>query len=179
MFETLLNSPVATIVAVAVAVAALAGYWFFVIPLLDDHKKLKIELDSVREENRKLQDSGQSDVNLNLESILQHNASVNKILLDLQSDIQKNPDRAFERIQEALTNLKDNGKDSSSALNELRMTLHSILEHVQNTRLRDETLHNHISELLRYMYGINEKQNQIISALLGLSKLQDNNRGIL
>lgn len=172
MLQLLLNSPIATIVAVIVAVGALGYIWYHCLPLMEEHKKLK-------EEHAKLQKEKEGKVGENLQTLLDSHNAMSKLLTDMQAEITKNPDRALERLQEALAYLKDGDKDNNTALNELRFVINSILESVQNTKMRDETMHVNINELLRYMYSINEKQNQIISALLGISKIQDNNRGIL
>jgi len=171
--EVLVNTPLPTIASVIVAVACLIGYYLFVLPLISENRQLK-------KDNKELE--GKLDVvsDTTLNKLLDQNLRFNEVLQRLEADIKNNPDKAVEKIIQALDKLDGmmDKKDSVAitAVAEIRTMLSNIVEQHHGSKSRDDMLHTMMQELIRAMHNISDKQSQIIGALLGMSRIQDRNR---
>lgn len=166
--DVILNTPVPTIVALVIAIAALAGYWYFVLPLIAEVKELR---DSVK----KYKSGEDSDITSRLSELLTTSKEFNDTLLRLREDVEKNPDSALERLQEEFNKMK---LDERSSLSEIKAAVLAILEYSRTSQVRDESFHQLLTELIRHMQASSDKQSQIIGALCGMSRINTSNRSL-
>lgn len=182
VISSLVNNPLPTALAVVIAIAACLGYYFFVIPLMEEHKKLKEKYEALVEEREDTHSSKFVDelneikksVHCLKESLTDGTQdSLTKLtaMEDFFAEISKyhiTVDRGHEDLQdelEKLNTLIQRVSDSSQTF-------------VAGSKARDDSIDRLLVEVNRNMININEKQSQILGALLGMSRIQDRNRGI-
>lgn len=183
--EALASNPLPTSIAVVIAVAAILGYYFFVIPLMDDHKKLKEKSSAQEEELERLKTAGDRRFTEQLDEI-------NLALTTLRSSFEEgDTDRLekFKKIEAFVAesskyhaDLHQNGNYLQTQIDELSKSLQKMGDGAQafvnGAKVRDDSIDRLLSEVNRNMYNINEKQSQILGALLGMGRIQDRNKGI-
>lgn len=182
VISSLASNPLPTAIAAIVAIAACLGYYFFVIPLMDEHKKLKEKYETLVEEHEEghagkfTEQLGEIQEAVHrlrdaLTDGSQNDANKLKMLEDFFSEISKyhiTVDRGHEDLQGELEKLNSLIRKVS----EFSQTF------VAGAKARDDSIDRLLVEVNRNMNSINEKQSQILGALLGMSRIQDRNRGI-
>jgi hypothetical protein len=183
--QALASNPLPTSIAVVIAVAAILGYYFFVIPLIDDHKKLKEKSKAQEEELSVLKNKGD-------ERFISQLDEINLALSTIRSSFEEGDTDRLEKFKKIEAFVAESGKYQSdlhhssvhlqSQIAELSMALKKMSEDalvsVNSSKVRDETMDRLLTEVNRNMYNINEKQSQILGALLGMGRIQDRNKGI-
>jgi len=185
IIASLASNPLPTSIAVVIAIAALLGYYFFVIPLMDEHKILKekaVQLENTLETMR-----GGADTRFHTElvSIEASLAALREILSDGALD-RTEKFKQLEAFVASVGTYQDSDRHLSSSLqnqiDEISRNLQKIGEVTQTTaagsRVREESVDRLLTEVNRNMQHINEKQSQILGALLGMGRIQDRNKGI-
>lgn len=170
--QTIFSSPMPVAISAVIAVACLAGYWFFVIPLLETNKRLQ-------EQNDELQKrvSGEFD---------QQKASIQKFMQELTSAMQNqqnitelvgavNALRAIVENQShalggTLTRMLDDVKDTIVRLsNVLDATSETSARKDDEIRREVERLGRLLESLTRTVADISDKQSQVTGVLTGMS----------
>lgn len=181
----LAGSPLPTSIAVLIGIAAILGYYFFVIPLMESHKKLKAEHQELQEKfNAKREEEDgrfalqlgevESAIHTLRESLLEGSAENGEKLLKVEqfvADISK----THSTFGTESSSLRVQHEAFSKELHELSS---SLKEYMAGAKARDDSLDRLLSEVSRNMSSVNEKQSQILGALLGMGRIQDRNRGI-
>lgn len=185
LIAALASNPIPTSIACVIAIACLAGYYFHVLPLMDDHKKLKNEKAALDEA---LRNGGTASVG----EVLHHMAAFERILSAVQETLQNNV-KAYEAKYAQLASTVAEIQKHHITADKSDENLHVEVENLRNniarlselthsfvagSQARDESIDRLLQEVNRNMQNINEKHSQIIGALLGMSRLQDRNRGI-
>lgn len=185
IIAALAGNPLPTSIAVLVGICAILGYYFFVIPLTEDHKKLKADYDALTkkfEEKQKedasvfatqLGDLGYS-IQVLREALLEGSAESGEKLKEVEkfiSDLNQfhvNFGRNNESLQSQVEIL-------GTAMNRLN---DNLTTHIAGSHARDDSIDRLLVEVTRSMSNVNEIQNQILGALLGMGRIQDRNRSI-
>lgn len=164
--DVLLSSPLPVMVSVIIAVGCLSVYYYYVIPKLEELRK-------ATSKNDELQGKLDTRDGTDFELLKQQFARFEQLLTSVQRDMV-NPDHA-RQMQDVLTRVTEqvsaNEVNRKAAQQELIAALKAI--ETAQTHSRSQ-----LDELLRQMQGVNDKQSQIVGALLGMGKLQERNRGL-
>lgn len=185
IIAALAGNPLPTSIAALIGICAILGYYLFVIPLMEDHKKLKAEHAALikKHEDRQNEDgtafSTQLDELLNSilnlrSALLEGSAESGEKLKDVEKSIS-NINQFHETFGRDRESLQSQVQQLSLATAKLSETLTT---HIAGAKARDDSLDRHLVEVTRSMSNINEIQNQILGALLGMGRIQDRNRGI-
>lgn len=170
--QTIFSSPLPVAISAVIAVACLAGYWFFVIPLMEEVKTL-------RETNVDLQ------IKLGGE-FEQQKASIQKFMQEVMTGVQ-NQQNVGELVS-VVNALRTTVEQQTNALNS---TLVRILDDIQESIARLSPVMTNISEtsarkddeirreverlgrllesLTRTVADISDKQSQVAGVLTGMS----------
>lgn len=177
ILSSLAGNPLPTSIAVLIAIAAILGYYFFVIPLMEDHKKLKAEFKELQSQKPEARDQALLKKLASLEAAVKQmhstveaadNATaLNKAIADIDLFISSSS-RDASNVHAAV-------KEMTAELRELRR---SVSLSTDSAKIRDDSLERMVTEVSRNMNSVNEKQSQILGALLGMGRIQDRNRGI-
>lgn len=174
--------PITLGVSVIANVAAVAGYYFFVIPMIDEKKKTADKMTELEDELDHFRENKRRDSDLAIDKILKSQVEINSALTKLESASRTDPNREIQEVLKMLERMEDGLNDSDpktlTALLELKSTLTNLSEHVNNARTHDGNMNNMMNEIIRFLHTISDKQSQIIGALLGMSRIQDRNRSI-
>lgn len=184
VFGVFASNPVPTSLAVLVALVCLAGWWWYVIPVLEENKKYRAAMETLRNENSELKDKANSNIG-------SHDESVKNAIYDIQQNLSKqsqDKSKGLEEINQKFTQIKElyesskNNKDVDRELLELSRLIKQLQtsqNEIENDNKRNhEVLQRSVDDLSRQVQTINEKQSQIIGALLGMDRVNDRNRGI-
>mgnify|MGYP005840544711 CR=1 FL=1 len=183
--DALASNPLPTSIAVVIAIAAILGYYFFVIPLMDDHKKLKEKSNYMEKELELLKTKGD-------ERFIQQLDEINNVLAALRESIDENDTDRLEKFKKVEEFVATSSKYQSeihtkhgylhTQVEEISRSIQKITEVTQalnnSSKIQDDSVNRVLSEANRNMQNINEKQSQILGALLGMGRLQDRNKGI-
>ena len=150
VINTILSSPLPTIIAVVVALLLAAGYWFFVLPGME-------ELKNLRTRNMELE----SEVlnRLNLDTIDNIKAQLDAIKATVERPT------GLDSLKESLTAIKDGIRELKESLNTSGNS--SVL-------LQLNTIERNTERLLRNVADLSDKQSQATGVLLGLSMTSRN-----
>ncbi|MNQ21842.1 hypothetical protein D3C85_349700 [compost metagenome] len=179
--QTILSSPLPIAVCAVITLACLAGYWFFVIPLLEEVKTLR---DSNTELQKKLGD----------EFELQK-ANVQKFMQELATSLQSQQNvtdlvtmvgalkSAVEQQSTALSGVMERMfhevRDSLDKLGEVLDTASDSSKHDHTDIQREvERLTRLLESLARQVSDISDKQSQVAGVLTGMSMVKSMNRGL-
>lgn len=181
--SVLTNSSLPTAVAVVIALAAIMGYYFFVIPLMGEHKELKEKYEALVKD-RDNGEIGEFSVKVGV---------LEKALHGLKTSLEKDSSDKAKKLAEVEKCISDLAVKQETHLNRGNGTLHEDIERLQsafrrmaetaqtymaNSSAKDDSIEKDMTELLRQMSTLNEKQSQILGALLGLGRIQDRNRSL-
>jgi len=170
--QTIFSSPLPVAISAVIAVACLAGYWFFVIPLLEEVKTL-------RETNVELQSKLGGEFE-------QQKASIQRFMQEVMTGVQ-NQQNVGELVS-VVNALRTTVEQQTNALNS---TLVRILDDIQESIARLSPVMTNISEtsarkddeirreverlgrllesLTRTVADISDKQSQVAGVLTGMS----------
>lgn len=185
IISALAGNPLPTSIAVLVSISAILGYYFFVIPLMESHKKLK-------EDHRELRDNYESRNNDSASEIASQLGDVETALHALRQALMDGSAESGEKLKEVQKVISDTIQNSSGSSREAADLVYKIdslnqavaklnenlTSHTADTNAREDALERHLVEVSRSLSNVNEKQNQILGALLGMGRIQDRNRGI-
>jgi len=185
ILTSLASNPLPTSIAVVIAIAALLGYYFFVIPMMDEHKILKEKAAQLEDTIERMRGGSDTKFQTELVSI---EAALNALRVIL-SDGALDRTQKFKQLEAFVASVgtyQDSDRHLSSSLqqqiDEISRSLQEIIVVTQSTaagsRVREESVDRLFTEVNRNMQHINEKQSQILGALLGMGRIQDRNRGI-
>ena len=181
----LLANPLPTSLAVVIGAAAILGYYFFVIPLMEEHRKLKARNQELESKIEELNEGDSEGISEQLEYLEQAINTLKEAMLEGATDRNGKIHEVAELISEFRSNHVTFGKDNENLqhqMENLSASLQKLNEGVQSfvagAKARDESINRVLVEVTRTMSNINEKQSQILGALLGMGQLQDRNRGI-
>jgi archaellum component FlaC len=170
--QTIFSSPLPVAISAVIAVACLAGYWFFVIPLLEEVKTL-------RETNVELQSKLGGEFE-------QQKASIQRFMQEVMTGVQ-NQQNVGELVS-VINALRTTVEQQTNALNS---TLVRILDDIQESIARLSPVISNLSEtsarkddeirreverlgrllesLTRTVADISDKQSQVAGVLTGMS----------
>lgn len=170
--QTIFSSPLPVAISAVIAVACLAGYWFFVIPLLEEVKTL-------RETNVELQSKLGGEFE-------QQKASIQRFMQEVMTGVQ-NQQNVGELVS-VINTLRTTAEQQTNALNS---TLARILDDIQESIARLSPVISNLSEtsarkddeirreverlgrllesLTRTVADISDKQSQVAGVLTGMS----------
>lgn len=170
--QTIFSSPLPVAISAVIAVACLAGYWFFVIPLLEEVKTL-------RETNVELQSKLGGEFE-------QQKASIQRFMQEVMTGVQ-NQQNVGELVS-VINTLRTTVEQQTNALNS---TLVRILDDIQESIARLSPVISNLSEtsarkddeirreverlgrllesLTRTVADISDKQSQVAGVLTGMS----------
>ena len=150
VINTILSSPLPTIIAVVVALLLAAGYWFFVLPGMEELKNLRTRNTELESEvlNR-----------LNLDTIDNIKAQLDAIKATVERPT------GLDSLKESLTAIKDGIRELKESLNTSGNS--SVL-------LQLNTIERNTERLLRNVADLSDKQSQATGVLLGLSMTSRN-----
>ena len=170
--QTIFSSPLPVAISAVIAVACLAGYWFFVIPLLEEVKTL-------RETNVELQSKLGGEFE-------QQKASIQRFMQEVMTGVQ-NQQNVGELVS-VINTLRTTVEQQTNALNS---TLVRILDDIQESIVRLSPVISNLSEtsarkddeirreverlgrllesLTRTVADISDKQSQVAGVLTGMS----------
>lgn len=185
IISNLASSPMPVSIAVIIAVCCLLGYYFFVFPIMDENKKLKEERDA-KEAHYEEQ---YAELN---RSFLQQLTSIEGSVVGLRADFVRSTvdvEARYDEVKELLeamsqhnTLVDRNTDDIEDQVGRLKEALTDLGEQLRtafaSSRAHDETLDRMVRDVENKIASLNEKQSQILGALLGMNRLQDRNRGI-
>lgn len=179
--NTIFSSPLPVAISAVIAVACLAGYWFFVIPLLDEVKTLRETNSSTQQkmgDEFELQKANVQRFMQELAASLQSQQNITELVSTVSSlklavehqttALSGSLERMFEDVQEALERL-------TSALNQTSET--STRKH-DEIRREVERLGRLLEQLTRQVADISDKQSQVAGVLTGMSIAKNMNRGL-
>jgi signal transduction histidine kinase len=180
IFSIFTNNPLPVTLSVVIALACLAVFYFFVIPLFAEVKQLKAENAELRESQRE-KDNGSIDlIQLQLETLDTTLTQFKEVIT--QEGNAGNSSSFVDELLTTVTGLHElvegHANGNVSNIQDIRTSLHRITEMTKGNRIREESLDRSIQEVMRTMRDMSDKQSQIIGALLGMSRLNDRNRGI-
>lgn len=182
VITSLASNPLPTSVAAVVAIAACLGYYFFVIPLIDDHKKLKRKHDLLLSE---MEEGSTGKFIAELKIIKKAITEVNTALaagISNNEEKLKLVEQFFAEMTRLQATMDREHEDLYEETEKLAVALQRLTEFAQtsvaSSKARDDSLDRLLSDVNRNMHNINEKQSQILGALLGMGRIQDRNRGI-
>jgi len=170
--QTIFSSPLPVAISAVIAVACLAGYWFFVIPMLEEVKTL-------RETNVELQSKLGGEFE-------QQKASIQRFMQEVMTGVQ-NQQNVGELVS-VINALRTTVEQQTNALNS---TLVRILDDIQESIARLSPVISNLSEtsarkddeirreverlgrllesLTRTVADISDKQSQVAGVLTGMS----------
>ena len=170
--QTIFSSPLPVAISAVIAVACLAGYWFFVIPLMEEVKTL-------RETNVELQSKLGGEFE-------QQKASIQRFMQEVMTGVQ-NQQNVGELVS-VVNALRTTVEQQTNALNS---TLVRILDDIQESIARLSPVISNLSEtsarkddeirreverlgrllesLTRTVADISDKQSQVAGVLTGMS----------
>lgn len=179
--NTIFSSPLPVAISAVIAVACLAGYWFFVIPLLEEVKTLRtknVELQSLLGEEFVQQKASVQRFMAELATGLQSQQNINElvaVVASLKSTIEQQHhalsgslERMLHELQEIVRRLVsavDNTTDSSGRKDE-------------EIRREVERLGRLIESVSRTVADISDKQSQVAGVLTGMGIAKGMNRGL-
>lgn len=179
--QTIFSSPLPVAISAVIAVACLAGYWFFVIPLLEEAKTLReanAELQSKMGDEFELQKANVQRFMQDLATSLHSQQNITELVtvvgsLKLAIDHQTTAlsgglERMFAEVQEALESL-------SSTLNN---TSETYTRKHDDIRREVERLGRLLEQLTRQVADISDKQSQVAGVLTGMSIATTLNRSL-
>lgn len=174
---TIFSSPLPVAVSAVIAVSACAGYWFFVIPLLEEVKVLRVR-------NKELQD--------NLEVELRTHFKDNSDKMDNLATSIASCD--IKDVSTKLSELKAILEAQNSALiHSIEVNInqvHTILGNVEtqlkseggtgNDKIRGElsSINKLLDDIASDVDDISDKQSQVTGILTGMSIAQSMNRSL-
>lgn len=180
--QTIFSSPLPVAIAAVIAIACLAGYWFFVIPQQEEVKLLRaantelqrrmgdefdLQKANVQKFMQELTTSLQSQQNITeLVNVVAHlRAAVEQQSTLLSGSLEK----VFHEVQDALRKL-DSTLDNSSE---------DIGRKNDNIQREVERLSRLLESLARQVAEISDKQSQVAGVLTGMSIAKTmQNRGL-
>lgn len=179
--QTIFSSPLPVAISAVIAIACLAGYYFFVIPLLEEVKALRTSNSDLQ---RKLGDEFEL-AKANMQRFMQELATgmqsqqniteLVTIVGSLKAAVEHQStalsgtlDRMFEEVRESLAKL-------GSALTNTSDT--STRKHDEIQREIDR-LGRLLETLTRQVSEISDKQSQVAGVLTGMSIARTANRGL-
>jgi len=184
IISALAGNPLPTSIAVLLSISAILGYYFFVIPLIESHKDLK-------EKHEELQDrvnaAGESSFSLLAKQLEEMETALHKLrqALEIGSTESGEKLQQVEKVISDTIKASASNKDTAELMPKIEALSFAVSKltdnltsHNADTNAREDSLERQIVELTRSMTNLNEKQNQILGALLGMGRLQDRNRGI-
>lgn len=179
--QTILSSPLPIAVCVVITAACLAGYYFFVIPLLEEVKTL-------RDQNSDLQRKLGDEFEL-------QKANVQKFMQELATSLQSQQNvsdlvtivgalkSAVEQQSTALTGVMERMfLEVRESLDKLSEVLDTAFDHSKQGRSdvqrEVERLTRLLESLSRQVSDISDKQSQVAGVLTGMSIAKTMNRGL-
>lgn len=178
----LASNPVPTSVAVLIAVGSLLAIYFIGIPMLEENRKLKKEVEGLR-------DRGSAN---DSKEIAEQFETIELAFTELR-EILKNDGRKWEeyhrQFHELVQAMEQHGSKAGNDHESLHAELDSIHTAISRqaelsqsfvvvSKAREEAIDRVLHDLNRNMQSMSEKHSQILGALMGMSRLQDRNRGI-
>lgn len=180
VLDFLITTPLPTAVATIVAIAAAAGYYFFVIPMMVENKELKEDVKKLNGELASARETKRRENDVAIDNILKSQTDISNALARLSTEM--NPIKGIADVLKMLEDMEDtlDKRDPNhlTLFTEIKAMLHSLSEHVNNTRNNDTNIQNLLNEVIRFLHTISDKQSQIIGALLGMTRIQDRNRSL-
>lgn len=183
--QAIVSNPIPTSIAVIVALLALVGYYFFVIPLIEEHKKLKQKLQSIEDDKTCKEGAALAEQKEQLEEI---QSALGQLKTFVEVGDQGHLDKVAQ-VEELIS--KTNVFQSSSVAENKQLQLEiveinnvlgqitKLLEEAsRQAKSHDASIARTIQDSINLLHGINEKQSQIIGALLGMERMRDKNKGI-
>lgn len=183
--SALSSNPLPVSISVIIAVACLLGYYFFVLPMIDENRQLKEEKKEMEE---RLRDQG---VEANA-AFVENINSIGHAITDIKESMSSDSNLCAQRYElvgelvESVSNLQhtlERGTtDMTNQLLDFGKSLQSLRDlsqsHFATDSVRAAASDRVHQELNRNLVALNEKNSQIIGALMGMSRLQDRNRSI-
>lgn len=177
----LLNGPLPIVVTSIIALASLAGYWFFVIPTLEEVKVL-------RERNTELQATM-------VEEVKNQTLGLKATLESLQSDVadRENINELLVAIRGMCSSLDQYHGSTSASLREVLGAVRQATESVRNVvdghssdgaRASEnisrevDRLGRVLDQLSRQLTDVSDRQSQVAGILTGMSIAKSSNKSL-
>lgn len=179
----IINSPLSTGIATVIAIVSLLGYYFFVIPMIKEKEIDKARIIELETERRNLQDAINSQLALKLD-VLNRIVEELQRTLDDQSEQTESCYRGIDALSEAVAKVRLSIESGgySTQFERMQNSISNVLETTRSaslaTQSREDSILHTIAQLQSSINSINEKQHQVLGALMGLSRIQDHTRGI-
>jgi hypothetical protein len=173
---TILNSPLPIAISAIIAFAACAGYWFFVIPLIEESKNL-------RQQNKDLQDRLDSELKTHFKD---NAASLEAIAVGIRncdiSDINARLSELHKILESQNVALI---RSLEVNINQVQSVLGAIELQLRNAKGVDGNMKKELSDIIRLLDNISsdvddisDKQSQVTGILTGMSIAQSINRSL-
>lgn len=181
----LAGNPLPTSFMMLIAVASILGYYFFVIPLIESHKALKLEH---AELERKMEAKEREDETALFRKLSEIGLCVDQVKIFLNDKTSENANKVNNMETMLRTLLESHhalSKEHSHFLEQLlslcsetRELNTAIKALTSDSKAQNDQLERMLIEVSRNMSNLNEKQSQILGALLGMGRIQDRNRSV-
>jgi Tfp pilus assembly protein PilO len=162
LFDTLASVPLPYGVALVITFACLAGFWFFVIPAME-------ELNTLRQENRELRDQNLMTVGDGIESLV---AQLKEVVEKLHSD----PADSIH-IEEILRRLDSQNNLTISAIETGLNNIKTLLGHIETSLQRGDT--NTVQSIQAEMSRLHRMISIVSDEVMTLSSKQSQTNGLL
>lgn len=179
--QTILSSPLPTAIAAVIAASALAGYWFFVIPLLEEVKELRSQNSNMQNRMGDEFDSQKANVQRfmnELASSIQGQQNINELVTSIE-DLKQAVDQQAKSLGGNFAQTLSDIRTALSALNQaLSNTSEAANRKDEEIRREVERLGRLLEQLTRQVADISDKQSQVAGVLTGMSIARQQSRDL-
>lgn len=179
--QTIFSSPLPVAISAIIAVACLLGYWFFVIPLLEEVKKLReanASLQSKMGDEFELQKANLQKFMQELTTSLQSQNNISELVAIVNS-LKVAVDHQSTALDSSFRQLAEDVRDSLDSLNTaLSNTSDSSTRKHDDIRREVERLGRLLESLATKVMEVSDKQSQVAGVLTGMSIAKTMNRGL-
>ena len=179
--NTIFSSPLPVAISAIIAIACLLGYWFFVLPLLEDVKTLRetnATLTQKLGDEFELQKANMQKFTQELATNLQSQQNITE-LVTIVSSLKLTVEQQSTALGSTLGQMFEDVRDSLDKLGSVLTNSSDTSVHKNDDLRREvERLGRLLESMTSQLRDMSDKQSQVAGVLTGMSIAKSMNRGL-